>query len=84
MVNATATPSDQLLTQQNCAITLIDHQPEMVLGVNTIETGALRNNVAGLAKTAEAYDIPVVLSSITKEYNGPLFDEIRRRSRTRR
>ncbi|AFK21608.1 hydrolase (plasmid) [Haloferax mediterranei ATCC 33500] len=77
MVNATATPSDQLLTQQNCAITLIDHQPEMVLGVNTIETGALRNNVAGLAKTAEAYDIPVVLSSITKEYNGPLFDEIR-------
>jgi nicotinamidase-related amidase len=76
MENVTATPSDQLLTPQNCAITLIDHQPEMVLGVNTIGTGKLRNNVAGLAKTIDAYDLPVVLTSIGREYNGPLFEEI--------
>lgn len=77
MPTATATPSEQLLTRENCAITFIDHQPEMVLGVNTIETGALQNNVAGLAKTADAYDIPVVLSTIGREHNGPLFEEIR-------
>jgi nicotinamidase-related amidase len=77
MANPTATPSEQLLTRENCAITFIDHQPEMVLGVNTIETGALQNNVAGLAKTADAYDIPVVLSTIGREHNGPLFEEIR-------
>jgi nicotinamidase-related amidase len=75
MVNAT--PSDRLLTRENCAFTFIDHQPEMVLGVNTIETGALQNNVAGLAKTADAYDVPVVLTTIGREYNGPLFDGIR-------
>jgi nicotinamidase-related amidase len=77
MENVTATPSDKLLTPQNCTFTLIDHQPEMVLGVNTIETGKLRNNVAGLAKTIDAYDLPVVLTSIGREYNGPLFEEIR-------
>jgi len=37
----------------------------------------LQNNVEGLAKTAAAYDIPVVLSTIAGEHNGPLFDEIR-------
>lgn len=77
MANPTATPSEQLLTRENCAITFIDHQPEMVLGVDTIETGALQNNVAGLAKTADAYDIPVVLTTIGREHNGPLFEEIR-------
>ncbi|UPM44798.1 hydrolase [Halocatena salina] len=77
MTNATATPSERLLTRENCAITFIDHQPEMVLGVNTIETGALQNNVGGLAKTADVYDIPVVLSTIGREHNGPLFEEIR-------
>ncbi|MEF8813527.1 MAG: hypothetical protein V5A55_06880 [Halovenus sp.] len=39
----TATPSDQLLTPQTCASTLTDHQPEMVPGVDIIETGKLRN-----------------------------------------
>ncbi|WP_254522510.1 hydrolase [Natrinema caseinilyticum] len=48
----------------------------MVLGINSIETDRLKNNVAGLAKIADAYDIPVVLSTIGKEHNGPLFDEI--------
>jgi nicotinamidase-related amidase len=72
-----ATPSERLLTRENCAITFIDHQPEMVLGVNSIGIERLRNNVEGLAKTAAAYDIPVVLSTIGKESNGPLFEEIR-------
>ncbi|WP_206537131.1 cysteine hydrolase family protein [Natrialba chahannaoensis] len=71
MENVTAAPSDRLLTPENCAVTFIDHQPEMVLGVNTIETGKLRNNVAGLAKTVDAYDIPTVLTTIGREYNGP-------------
>jgi nicotinamidase-related amidase len=77
MANATATPSEQLLTRENCAITFIDHQPEMVLGVNSIDTTNLQNNTAGLAKTTDAYDIPVVLSTIGREHNGPLFEEIR-------
>ncbi|MFC4408313.1 cysteine hydrolase family protein [Haloarchaeobius iranensis] len=48
----------------------------MALGVNTIGTGELRNNVAGLAKPSDVYDIPAVLTSIGREYNGPLFEEI--------
>jgi nicotinamidase-related amidase len=74
---ANTTPSERLLTRDNCAITFIDHQPEMVLGVNSIDTTNLQNNTAGLAKTADAYDIPVVLSTIGREANGPLFQEIR-------
>ncbi|WP_254832880.1 hydrolase [Haloglomus salinum] len=74
---ADATPSERLLTPENCAVTFIDHQPEMVLGVNTIGTGTLRNNVAGLAKAVDAYDVPTVLTTIGRDYNGPLFDEVR-------
>jgi nicotinamidase-related amidase len=77
MTNASTTASERLLTRENCAVTFIDHQPEMVLGVNSIETVTLQNNAAGLAKTADAYDIPVVLSTIGREHNGPLFEEIR-------
>ena len=77
MTNATATPSEQLLTRDNCAVTFIDHQPEMVLGVNSIDTTNLKNNTVGLAKTVDAYDIPTVLSTIGKEHNRPLFEEIR-------
>ena len=52
------------------------HQPQMALGVNSIDGEQLRNNVAGLAKTGRAFDVPVVLSTVSEGLDGPLFDEI--------
>ena len=76
MATPTPNPSERLLTPENCAFTFIDHQPQMALGVNSIDDETLRNNVAGLAKAAKAFDVPVVLSTISEAYDGPLFDEI--------
>ena len=64
MASSQATPSERLLTPANCAFTFIDHQPQMALGVNSIDDETLRNNVAGLAKTAEAFGVPVVLDDL--------------------
>ena len=76
MATPTPNPSERLLTPENCAFTFIDHQPQMALGVNSIDDETLRNNVAGLAKAAKAFNVPVVLSTISEVYDGPLFDEI--------
>ena len=76
MTTPTPTASEDLLTPANCAFTFIDHQPQMALGVNSIDGEQLRNNVAGLAKTGRAFDVPVVLSTISEGLDGPLFDEI--------
>ena len=42
----------ELLTPQNCALVLIDHQPQMTFGVANIDRQLLKNNVIGLAKAA--------------------------------
>ena len=76
MASPQATPSERLLTPTNCAFTFIDHQPQMALGVNSIDDETLRNNVAGLAKTAKAFGVPVVLSTISEAYDGPLFSDV--------
>ena len=54
MATPTPNPSERLLTPENCTFTLIDHQPRMALGVNSIDDETLRSNVAGLAKAAKA------------------------------
>ena len=41
-----------LLTPDNCVITLIDHQPQMLFGVTSIDRQSLINNVVGFAKAA--------------------------------
>lgn len=69
--------SSKLLTPQNSAIILIDHQPQMAFAVQSIDRMLLSNNVAGLAKTAKAFSVPTVLTSVAaKAFSGPLFPEI--------
>ena len=36
-----------LLTPDNCVITLIDHQPQMLFGVTSVDRQSLINNVVG-------------------------------------
>lgn len=66
---AAATPSrnpvtDHLLTPQNCALALIDYQPDMLFAVASIDRQSMLNNVTGLAKAAVAFKLPIVLSTI--------------------
>jgi nicotinamidase-related amidase len=66
-----------LLTPDNCTLLLIDHQPQMAFGVQSIDRQTLLNNVVGLAKAAKVFDIPTVLATIAAEsFSGELFPEV--------
>ena len=61
----------ELLTPENCAVALIDYQPQMFFGVQSHDRQAIINNVVGLAKAAKLFEVPVVLSTVeTKSFSG--------------
>lgn len=71
------TPSRQLLTPQNSAVTLIDHQPQMAFATRSIDVLELRNNVTGLAKAAKIFAVPTILTTVAeKTFSGPVFPEV--------
>ncbi|MDO5604175.1 MAG: isochorismatase family protein, partial [Paracoccus sp. (in: a-proteobacteria)] len=56
--------SDRLLTPQNCAIALIDYQPEQYRTVTSSTPEEINLNVVALCKFARAYDVPVIVSTV--------------------
>jgi len=74
---AKPTPSPHLLTPENHALILIDHQPQMAFATRSIDIVELRNNVTGLAKSAKVFGVPVILTTVAeKSFSGPLFPEL--------
>jgi nicotinamidase-related amidase len=66
-----------LLTPDNCVITLIDHQPQMLFGVTSIDRQSLINNVVGFAKAAKIFDVPLILSTVeTKAFSGNIWPQL--------
>ncbi len=55
---------DHLLTPQNSALVLIDFQPSQFAGVNSIDRDLLLENIVSTVKTAKAFDLPIVHSTI--------------------
>jgi nicotinamidase-related amidase len=70
--------TDHLLTAGNAALILIDYQPGLVDGTNSIRREALVNNVVALAKAAKMFDLPIILSTIAVEagYQEPAIPEL--------
>ena len=67
-----------LLTPDNCVVTLIDLQPQMLFGVANFDRQAIINNNVALAKAARVFNVPVVLSTVeTKGFSGNLWPQIR-------
>ena len=50
--------SDRLLTPENCALVLIDYQPEQYRTVTSSSVDEINLNVIALCKLARAYDLP--------------------------
>jgi nicotinamidase-related amidase len=72
-------PSKSLLSPTNHILILIDHQPQMAFATSSIDIVELRNNVAGLAESAKAFNVPTVLTTVAeKTFSGPMFPEILR------
>src|SRR6476619_5315319 len=55
---------DHLLTPQNAALLLIDYQPSQFAGVRSIDQDLLLENIVSTVKTAKAFDLPIVHSTI--------------------
>ena len=55
---------DHLLTPQNAALLLIDYQPSQFAGVRSMDQDLLLENIVSTVKTAKAFDLPIVHSTI--------------------
>src|SRR5437879_7582800 len=67
---------DALLTPENCAVLLIDHQPSQLANVNSHDPTLVINNVTALAKTAKAFGVPTILTTISTKRGGEIFKQI--------
>jgi nicotinamidase-related amidase len=56
--------TDHLLSSENSALVFIDYQPGLVDGTKSIEHDVLINNVIAMAKAANMYDLPVIVSTV--------------------
>ena len=56
--------TDHLLTPQNCALLIIDFQPPQVNTIRSIEPGELVANATALARTANLFALPIVLTTV--------------------
>ncbi|WP_165390338.1 isochorismatase family protein [Thalassococcus sp. S3] len=66
------------LTPDNCVFLMIDHQAGLMQFLPSIDPLQLKNNILGHARTAKAFDIPVIMgTSWPKGPNGPTMPELK-------
>ncbi|MDI3288884.1 hydrolase [Polyangium sp. 15x6] len=65
-----------LLTPDNCALILIDHQPFQFAGLRSHDTQSIINNVVGLAKTAKTFGVPTLLTTVVEERGGYIIPQL--------
>jgi nicotinamidase-related amidase len=69
--------SETLLQPGDCVLLLVDLQAGLGFGTESIARQVLLNNAVALARTAEAFHVPVIATtSASKVYSGPLFPQI--------
>jgi nicotinamidase-related amidase len=56
--------TDHLLTPQNAAFIIIDYQPVQVNSIASMDRQLLINNIVGTAKTAVAFGLPIVHTTV--------------------
>jgi nicotinamidase-related amidase len=67
----------ELLNPTNSTLILIDHQPQMAFGVQSIDRQTLKNNTVALAKAAKIFNVPTILTSVeTKSFSGYIWPEL--------
>ena len=73
MANSVVHP---LLTPENCVVTFIDHQPQMLFGVANFDRQTIINNVVGLAKAAKVFNVPTLLTTVVEGRGGHLLKQL--------
>lgn len=67
---------DSLLRPEDSVLVLIDHQPYQLTNVNSHDPHMVVNNTTGLAKTAKAFGVPTILTSVIADRGGLIFPQI--------
>ena len=77
-VNGRAKHSEKgLLTPDNCVVTLIDRQTQMLFGASNFDRESIINNTVALAKATRVFDVPVVLATEeTQSFSGNMWPQI--------
>jgi len=66
-----------LLTPDNCALALIDLQPQMLFGVSSVDGQQIINLNTALAKAARAFGLPVILTTVeTRSFSGYTWPQV--------
>ena len=77
MPNILPDTDNGLLTKDNCAIAFIDHQPQMIFGVANIDRATMLSNTVMLAKGAQIFGIPTILTAVeTESFSGYLAPQL--------
>jgi nicotinamidase-related amidase len=67
----------EVLTPKNSQLIFIDQQPQMAFGVQSMDRQALKNNIVALAKSAKAFNIPTIITTVeTEGFSGPTYPEL--------
>src|SRR6266550_3796920 len=65
-----------LLTPDNCVVTFIDFQPQMLFGVGNFDRQTIINNVLAFGKASRVFGVPVILSTVeTKGFSGNMWPQ---------
>jgi len=67
---------DALLTPDNSALILIDHQPFQFAGLRSHDTQTVINNVVGLAKSAKIFGVPTLFTTVVQDRGGYLIKQL--------
>jgi nicotinamidase-related amidase len=59
-----------LLRPEDSIVVLIDHQPYQFTNLNSHEPTMIINNVVGFAKSAKAFNVPTILTTVIEERGG--------------
>jgi nicotinamidase-related amidase len=65
-----------LLTPDNCALILIDHQPFQFAGLRSHDTQTIINNVVGLTKAAKNFAVPTLFTTVVENKGGCLIKQL--------
>jgi nicotinamidase-related amidase len=66
-----------LLTPDNCAVAMIDLQPQMLFGVGNFDRQAVVEKNMVLAKAARVFGVPIVTSTVaSRSFSGNLWPQI--------
>lgn len=76
-MTATSASVHSLIDPQSVGLVLVDYQPQMAFAVKSIDGQTLINNAVGLARAAQIFALPTILTTAAaSSFAGPTFRQL--------